>query len=51
MGGSHFVSTRSWIETPMSNRPTCTGRSLIAELYALVSLIGLAGYLVAAMAF
>lgn len=39
------------IGIPMSNRPTCSGRSLIAELYALVSLIGLAGYLVAAMAF
>lgn len=35
----------------MPNRPSSSGRSLIAEVYALVSLIGLAGYLVAAMAF
>ena len=35
---------------PMSNRPACPGRNLVSELYALVSLVGLAGYLVAALA-
>lgn len=34
----------------MANRPTCTGRSWVAELYAAISLIGLAGYLIAALA-
>lgn len=34
----------------MSNRPAYSGRNLVAELYALISLMGLAGYLVAALA-